>query len=169
MSKGYIYLIVLTVWLGSIIGVGIWQNRTGHAVEKLAWETKQSAELTVANKMITDLETKARTSEQDHATAINTIDTNYQRSLTNANTKYAHDIAAIRAGTIKLRDPAASKCANSGTVSGTPANTSGSDGGEGTGLSETTSEFLLTFAHDADEVVNQLQSCQAVLKADRAL
>lgn len=164
----YILLAIVAAWIASLAGVGIWQNHAGATAERVAWQAKEGKELIAANALIVVLETQARAAERAHATAISTISTTYQGKLTHAETQRKADVAAARSGAIRLFDPGASAqsaCASGGGEAVTRAG--GRDGGEGAGLSPDAAEFLLSEANRADAIVEQLTSCQAVVRADR--
>lgn len=75
-------------------------------------------------------------------------------------------IAAVRDGTLKLRD-ANGTCRSTGPTVTT--STSGDSQATGCELSGATSEFLITEAARADEVVLQLKAAQELLAVDRKM
>lgn len=169
------YLIIALVWIASLIAVGAWQRIDGKTVERSAWQARDNAELIAANSAIKAMEEAARKSEQDHAEALDTIATRYEGKIQDATKQRTADLAAVRAGTLRLRDPAAAIKSCSDPMPGIAASPGVGDGraagelsGEVNGiLSSETAEFLVSFASDADKIATQLQSCQAALLEDR--
>ena len=172
----YAIIALLVVWIASLAGVGYWQNDAGHVAERTTWQTRENTELRDANNKITNLEEGARKAEQDKATALASISTDYERKLSDANKQRADDSAALRAGTLRLRDPSATGLRACGSVTTeTAAGTGQRDGGAAGELSAApagvlsvaASGFLLDFSNDADDVARQLASCQRVVTEDR--
>ena len=164
----YIIIGLSAAWIASLAGVGIWQNTAGHVAERTTWQTRENDQLRTANALIKTLEDDARRTEQGHAKALATISTDYQGRLSNATKQIAADRAAVRNGTLRLRDPgAAGLCANTSNMPGIAASASGRDGGTDSRLSDQAAEFLLSEADRADSVVDQLNACQQVVRADR--
>ena len=91
----------------------------------------------------------------------------YQKGLANAHTQRLADIAAIDAGTLRLRDPGTDNqaCGSSATVAA--SGSSGHHGSEGAYLSSKAAQFLLGLTAEADSVVSQLTACQQVLRDER--
>ena len=166
----YLIIGLLIVWIASLAGVGYWQNDAGHVAERTTWQTRENDELRTANDKIKKLEEDHRKAEHDHAAAVAAISTDYERKLSDANKQRASDAAAVRAGTLRLRDPNPTgfrACGGIGLQVGTGA--SGRDGGTSGDLSAAASGFLLELANDADDVARQLAACQAVVVKDREL
>lgn len=162
------YLIIALVWIASLVGVGSWQNSDGETVERSAWQGRENKELVDANAAIKALEEKSRKAEQDHAAELGAIATNYEGKLSDATKQRAADLAAIRAGTLRLRDPGASgKCPVGDPMPGIAAGAGVGDGRAAGELSGIASEFLLSEASRADSLAEQLAAAQAVIRADR--
>jgi hypothetical protein len=166
----YVIIGLGAAWLASLVGIGYWQNEAGHIAERTEWQTRENGELRTANATIKALQEKARKSEHDHAAALATVSTDYERKLGDANKQRAADAAALRAGTLRLRDPSPTglrSCGSLGAKIGTsPGERDGAQGGE---LSDAAAGFLLDLASDADDVARQLAACQEVVVKDREL
>lgn len=166
----YLIIGLLLAWGASLYGVGAWQNDAGHVAERTTWQARENSELRTANSKILAIENGARKAEQDNAAAQAAISTDYERKLSDANKQRAADVAAVRAGTLRLRDPNPAGLRACGSIAPeTGAGASGRDGAQGSELSEQATEFLFGLANDADDVARQLGSCQAVVDADRRL
>ena len=166
----YVIIGLLVAWGASLFGVGWWQNDAGHVAERTTWQARENGELRTANATIKALQEQARKDEQTHAAALAAVSTDYERKLSDANKQRAADVAAIRAGTLRLRDPNPTGLrACGGLAAQVGAGTGRRDGPEGGELSEAAAGFLLEFASDADDVARQLTACQAVVVKDREL
>lgn len=173
----YIIAVALIVWGASLFGVGLWQRHDGESAANLSWEARYNTEVSQAAQQIKTAEDAVRKAEQAHAAKLSYISATYQKELVDAKAQHARDLAAIRAGTIRLRDPAytAPVPACPGAAPQTAATAGGCDGGK-TGefpgssagfLSGGASEFLIGLANDADDVARQLAACQRVVTEDR--
>lgn len=140
----------------------------GEANTNAVWQARETSEVTELNVALADLYQRARDTEQKHAADIAAISSKYQQELRNARNQSAVDRDSVRAGTLRLRDHAATgegACRDSAGKADTGA--SGSVTAEGSYLSGAAAEFLLRLANEADEVVIQLTECQAVVMRDR--
>ena len=165
----YLIIGVLIGWLASLAGVGWWQNTAGHTAERTAWQTRENTELRTANATIITLQASARRSEQNHALALAEISSTYQKDLTHATKQRAADVAAVRAGTLRLRVqyPAPANPDHSGVLQAA-AGASRCDGPPAADLPAAITGDLLALAADADDLARQLAACQRVITADRA-
>ena len=165
----YIIIGLLVAWALSLAGVGAWQNEAGHVAERVEWQGREVTELTAANAAIKALEESARATEAAHSVALSTIATNYEGKLSNATKQRSADLAAIRAGTLRLRDPGAGgKCPSGDPMPGIASATGVGNGRSAGELSQRASEFLVGEASRADSVAEQLAACQQVVRSDRA-
>ena len=166
----YIIIGLLVAWGASLFGVGWWQNDAGHVAERTEWQTRENGELRTANATIKALQEQARKDEQTHAAALAAVSTDYERKLSDANKQRAADAAALRAGTLRLRDPNPTGLRACGDLTAQVGAGAGRrDGPEGGELSEAAAGFLLELVSDADDVARQLTACQAVVVKDREL
>lgn len=164
----YNIIALLIAWGLSLAGVGWWQRNDGETVERSAWQARENAALIAANGKIKTLGEDARKAEQDKALALTAISTDYERKLSDANKQRAADAAAVRAGSLRLRDPSASGLrACGGFPTEAAAGTGQRDGGAAGELSAAASGFLLDLANEADDVARQLVACQRVVIEDR--
>lgn len=154
----------------AIFAHGHHQFGLGEKLERAKWVARENTELLAANAKIKSLKDKYRQQEQDAATAIAVISSQYQRELNHVKTDKDRVIADLRVGAYRLRIPVASPLNTCGSLAAyaAPA-TGGRDGEARAELSGAAAEFLVGLASEADEVVHQLDACQAVLKADRAM
>ncbi len=165
----YLIIGLLIGWLASLAGVGSWQNAAGHTAERTAWQTRENAELRTANAKIITLQASARRIEQAHSMALSEISTTYEKELHHANKQRSADLAAVRAGTLRLRysNPASINTTGDHSTE-TASATGGCDGPEGAELPAAITADLLALAADADDITRQLTACQRVILEDRA-
>ena len=168
MFNPYLIIGLLVAWGLSLVGVGAWQNNAGQVAERAAWQTRENEQLRTTNASIKAMEEAARAAEQRHALALDTISTDYERKLSDANQQRAADAAAVRAGTLRLRDPNPPGLrACGGAVPPAGARPGGRDGAAPGELSGEAAGFLLDLAATADDTARQLAACQQVIVADR--
>lgn len=113
------------------------------------------------------LQLQARAAEQRHARALAEVSTDYQRRINEANQVRAADRAALRAGTLRLRDPDSPAAACGDPAAQAGAGAARRDGRASGELSAAAAGFLLELASDADDVAGQLAACQRVVIEDR--
>lgn len=172
----YRIAIVAALWLSSLVAVGLWQRHDGIATVDAKWQAREAKQQAAAAARYRTLYDAYRKAEQDNAAALAAISTKLEKERTDATRQHAADIAAIRAGAVRLRDPGAAampacRGATAETGSG-PGRSDGATTGELSAapaglLSGQTSEFLVDLAADADDVARQLAACQQVIINDR--
>jgi prophage endopeptidase len=119
-------------------------------------------------KQLAAMEAVARSTERAAVVQIAAIDVRHQEQLNNEKDKLDAAIAGLRAGTVQLRKRFACDASASGVVPSVATSTSNGDAAAGRGLQGADAELLIREAATADEIVLQLQACQAVVAADRA-
>jgi hypothetical protein len=164
----YLILGISAAWLASLVGVGYWQNTTGHTAEKAAWQARENTELTAANAKILSLEEARRAEEQLHAQQVADISTKFEKEKADAAAQKARDIAAARAGRLVLRVPAACESTGGGDSGKAAAGAGEHNGGATTELPRTITANLFELADDCDAVARQLGAAQGVIRSDRA-
>lgn len=146
------------------------QFSQGEEAEKIRWMARENIQLRAANEEISQLNTQAREQERQHAEAVATISSQFQEQLQHVKSQKDSVIADLRAGAVRLRIPVTAP-STSAACSGIPAeafaSAIGRDGETRADLSVEAAEFLVGLASEADEVVQQLSSCQSLLQADR--
>lgn len=116
---------------------------------------------------LADLQAKARAAEDRNAQQIAAIDRTHQERLSHEIDSRDRTIADLRAGTVSVRKRFTCPASTDQRMPGAPASTGGSDAAQAGGLQQADAEFFVRFASEANAVALQLQSCQAVVKADR--
>lgn len=153
--------IVLLCAASGVIG---WLDGAQHAGAAALARERDTAQAVAERVQV--LQQQARAAEQRHAQALADVSTDYQRRINEANQVRAADRAALRAGTLRLRDPdGAADCRGAAAQAG--AGTAGRDGRAPGELSPAATGFLLELASDADDVARQLAACQRVVIEDR--
>lgn len=163
---------IIVGFLVALIAVGaggyLKGEHDGKTAEKAEWQGRENTELTAANAKIFALEEGARKLEREHAQRLADISAKFEKDKANAAAQKERDIAAARAGALSLRIPSPCKDPGGSDGGAAPASPGERDGAKTTELPRAVTEFLLGFADDADEVVDQLTACQAVISSDRA-
>lgn len=155
---GFVVALIVAAGGGYFFG-----NSVGTTAEREAWEKRENTELQAANAKIHGLEEAARASEQAHAAAVATIGTQHAKEIEDARKQKEHDVADARSGALGLRIPSPCKGSSGGISNPVAAAPSVRDGAETTELPREIAANLFGLADDADEVVRQLSSCQAVI------
>jgi hypothetical protein len=97
---------------------------------------------------------------------LNAIDQNYRTKINEKDSQHQLDVAAVRNGTLRLRDSAATcRAADEQVPTGTSV--SGADGAGGAELSPAATEFLLGEADRADGQALRVTALQQVVADDR--
>lgn len=161
--------IAVAIIILAIYSYGQQQFGLGEKAKQAEWLQKDNEELTLANNKIHDLEEARRKDELAHVQRFADIDKQHQEELDHVKADKDEAIAALRAGTLRLRDPtgATASKGGGGVTIETTSSTGSSDEKAGCELSVETSEFLIGITSEADEVVDQLNACQAVVESDR--
>lgn len=182
IATGWLYLIGLILLVGALTGLVVaWDNYTSGLIEqghdagvaetKAAYTQRDNAALQAANLEILRLTADVRTKEEAAAVKVAAIAAQLAKEKIDGQAQRARDVADIRAGLIKLRDPGADPAGalacdpRAGTE--TAAGAARGDGRAPGGLSGASAEFLLGIADDADVLAHQLAAAQAVIRQDR--
>lgn len=162
----WVILAAVLFFFASLFGVGKWQNKVGHETERAAWLEKDNAALTQANATIERLNREARASEQKTASTIATMGEQHAKAIEALEVRRRRDVVAARDGSIKLR--VAGACPASPGRGGAAEAAAAPGVGDGAASIELPREVtadLLALANDADQVADQLTSCQSVVRA----
>lgn len=162
----YIIIGLIVLWLGSLAAVGKWQNTAGRESERVAWQEREGKSLAAANAKIVSLTTAVRAKEQESASTIASMGAEHAKAIETLEGRRRRDVAAVRDGTIRLR--VAGACPTNPGGGGAPEVAAAPRIGDGPATVELPREVtadLLTLANDADQVADQLRSCQSVLEA----
>lgn len=109
-----------------------------------------------------------RTKERQHADDMAALDAKYTKELTHERAEADRIIADLRTDVVRVRDEfTCAYGAAQGGAGKAGTSTSLGDGRKAGGLQKPHVEFLLSEAGRADEVVKQLQACQAIVRQDR--
>ena len=146
-------------WILAGIAVLVMWSMLESRIEQRGWDKRDA----ISKKAQAAAEKKARDDEAAHDKRLTDIGTHYKKEFEDAEIRRKADVDAARRGALRLRIPGA-VCP---VVPGAAASPSRSDGEASAELPGPVAADLLTLAHDADEVVRQLASCQAVVESDR--
>lgn len=182
IAQGWLYLIAAIALIGALAGlVKVWDNYTsglikngydsGKAATEAAYTNRDNKALQDKVDRIKFLEQQARDRERADAKRSAEIAAQRETDRRKYENQLATDLAAVRAGTLILRDPhGTTTCAgvSGGSAGGEAGRPTGErDGKAGTKLSGQVTADLFTLIDDADDVTRQLAQAQAVILQDR--
>jgi hypothetical protein len=167
-----IYVAVLAAALGAL-----WYAYTtidgrgytrGKSETEAAFVKRDNKALQDALAKVEQLQAEVQAREQAHADRLEQIRTQQRKEAADAKRQHDADLAAVRAGTLRLRDPgspgSAAQCDHRPAPA--PGAAAGQrDGAPATELSAEASGFLLQLMLDADAVTRQLGDAQDVIRA----
>lgn len=142
--------------------------RHGHNVGDMEAREELNQALTIQRERAEAAEQQTRDLEAKHRTDMAAADQRLTEALNDERAKSEAAVAAVRAGTVRVRDRFTCPATGSGQLSNPGTGTGPGDGAAAHGLQSTDVEFLLRLAGEADEVAQRLKACQAIVRADRA-
>jgi hypothetical protein len=140
----------------------------GRSWAEKAYAERDNKALREALARVQQLQAEVQAREQTHSEALGRIQHRHHQETAHANRQHQADLAAVRAGTLKLRDPGSATgpaCGDRGAAAAAAVAAGGSDAAPRAELSGATAEFLLALTSDADAVTRQLTSAQQVIRA----
>ena len=165
----YAYLVGAILVMVAIAGAG-WKGYSlgGDSVRAVYAERDLKAAAENAAKFQA-LSNEYREKEQALAGASAAVSKKYQKELANHETTKLAALAAVDAGTLRLRLTDSAECkADRSSAAKTAATAGGRDGAaEGRFLGKADSAFLIAEASRANEIVGQLTACQDLLESER--
>ena len=167
------YLVCVAIALGSVYYAlhtyYAWAYTNGVTSTTAQWTARENIQFIAANSKIVQLENEARQKELEQGIQVANIVDTYEKEKQNATNETAIIISKLNAGTIRLRDKYATRGQSTcpSATSATSTNPTSDSEEAGAELSQTTAKFLFELTSEADEVVLQLQACQALLITDR--
>lgn len=167
LTSLYLKLGVGAAMLLLLAGLGLHIYNKGEIHERALWTAKQAIETQRAQSEIIALQTKYAKLEASKESEEAAIASQYQEGLKNVKEENARVIAGINSHAIRLRDnyAVAVPACNSASPQAIATDSGDHDTGNGV-LSDEASRFLLGEAEHADEVVLELQACQAKVISD---
>ncbi len=166
------YIVAVIAALAILAGAYVFGHHVAAVAGQLSITTLKDGydkQLADANKARADAEQAARDTEAKRVADMASLDANYQKELSDAKTVSDAAVAAVRAGTVRVRDRFTCN-AGSGSVPSAAkagASTGSTDAASANGLQPEDAEFLLREAARADAVTVQLRALQDVVRRDR--
>lgn len=170
IPKPYLILAIAIALAVSHAAAGYagWKIRDNSARAAMQKETEvRLFQAQQMNAEINRLHNEARAVEAEHAARLHSFSQTYQERLQNVRDQKDKFIADVRAGVISLRIPPTSSRANISATGEVVVSASGCDAAARAELPSEVVEFLWSEASRADEVVEQLTACQAIVNEDR--
>jgi hypothetical protein len=152
--------------VAAVIGLGTYVHHHGVESGRAEVQARFDLHLRQDAEAIAAENAKDRAKEEATQAAFARVDQQHQETLKNAQAEYEKIIASLKSGAVRVRDNRAAVCRSE--ASPTPASPGSDQPGARSQLSEPDAEFLLSIGREADQVVTQLQACQALLKAERS-
>jgi hypothetical protein len=162
----YLFGAVAVAALMAAVVIGAY--RAGQKAERAYWQARELQAMAAADQALTQAHETIRAMEHNAQAAMVAASDAYQKEISHVRTEKDRVIADLRARTVVLRDPW-SPYIDAHPMPGTAPASCGCDAGEKGELSESTAEFLVALASEADEVVAQLGRCQQVVRAYQQL
>lgn len=175
---GWRVLAIVALILGALLGAfffGVHTEGARRAAE-VADLTRTHGEVLAAmdrahrSALAEELQRRADLQVQ-HAQDMAALDERFTHEIETAKRRAAADLAAVRDGTVRLRDRftcTPTPAGPSGTAADPGATTGVGDDAQAGGLRREDAAFLISESDRADEVTRQLQACQAIVRRDRA-
>lgn len=166
----YVLLGIVLLWVVSLFGVGKWQRHDGASEAKLECTTTRNVELVEANAKIKTMNDAARAAERKNATDIADLGDKHAVEKLGLEDQRRRDVAAARAGALKLRYNApAGKACGGGVPDAGASPAGGEPATETVELPREVGSDLYALADDANLQASELNTCWAIVRADRAM
>lgn len=163
----YARLAIALVLLVALIGAYIKGRNDGGKIVTAEYAKRDLKAATDYAQKEREITEKYRAQESSWQQQFVAASRSYQKGLANAETAKLAALAAVDAGTLRLRDPSGNRETCGDNASKTTAGSSGNNGGSGGELSPKLTQFLIGEATRADEIVSQLSACQQILVLER--
>ena len=159
------WLLIALAVIAALFAGAVYEREQQREKDVAEFAKERAAQAKVNQDAIAALDAKYRKAEQDHQAAVTQIGVDYAQKLADATDQRNKDVAAARAGALKLRIPPGNP--NDSSAPKTGGSSGGGNGAEGGELPQQVTSDLYALADDADQVAKQLSACQAVITADR--
>jgi hypothetical protein len=173
IPKPYLILGLVVILASTHFGALMFGRNMANNAAKARLQKETEAKLVQMQSLMTEnlrLSNEVRAKESAHAAKLASFSQAYQEQLQNVRLEKNKFISTVRAGAIKLHIPKSTRPTGDYTtvaeVNVTASRCDASAEGE---LSRDVTEFLYSEASRADEIVNQLTACQAVVLEDRRI
>lgn len=154
----YTVMTILSLWVASLISVGIYEHHKGESAIMAEWTTEKLKASMVENKVLTN----KSIIEEQYQIDMGNVASIYEKRINDEENKTNTIIASHSRG---LFVHTTGPCVNS--TSSTAPSATGNNATSTTRLSTTTVDFLLKLGQNADSIANRLTACQEIIKQDR--
>lgn len=173
IPKPYLILGLVVILATSHLGALMFGRNMANNAAKAKLQKETEAKLVQMRELMTEnlrLSNEVRAKESAHASKLASVSQTYQEQLQNVRLEKDKFISSVRAGTVKLHIPKSTRPVSSyPTLGQVNATASRCDASAESELPRDVTEFLYSEASRADEVVNQLSACQAIVLEDRRI
>lgn len=142
--------------------------KAGAAVERSGWQRVQNEELMAANAEIQKLNASARAAERKNAADLAAIGDSHAVEKLRLEERRRTDVAAAHSGALRLRVTVPGKACGGGVPDAGTRPAGSEPPTETVELPSAVTGSLYALANDADAQAAELNSCWAVVRADRA-
>lgn len=153
--------VAMGAFLVAAFATGWW---LGDSLKQGEWDAARVQEAEAVAKAVEESRAQAMFTERELTKKLNNQSKQYQVKLQEKDSEKAAAIERARVGGLWVDVQASS---NKDAVPDSTSGACGCDGGTTARLSEETSRRLIELASEADKVVEQLTSCQQILKDER--
>lgn len=173
IPKPYLILGLVVVLAASHLGALMFGRNMANNAAKARLQKETEAKLVQMQSLMTEnlrLSNEVRAKEAEHANKLASFSQAYQEQLQNVKLEKDKFVAGVRAGNTRLYIPQSARpLGDYPTVAEVNVTARRCDAPAEGELPRDVVEFLYSEASRADEVVNQLTACQAVVVEDRRI
>lgn len=173
IPKPYLIIGIIVILASSHFGALMFGRNIANNAAKARLQKETEAKLVQMQSLMTEnlrLSNEVRAKESAHATKLASVSKTYQEQLENVKLEKDKFLSSVRAGSTRMYIPKSARPSGDyPTIAQVNVSASRCDASAESELPRDVTEFLYGEASRADEIVNQLQACQAVVLEDRRI
>lgn len=148
-------------------------DRRAEVAELVREQTQRLADIDKKHRTALAEELQRRLDDQaKHQADMAALDAKFTKEMNDAKRKSDADVAAVRAGAVRVRDrftcPSGSAASTSGAADQAGGTAGMGDGGTGRGFGPEDAAAVIAAADEGDRWAAQLRACQQIVRRDRA-
>ena len=161
------WLVIGALLASSLFAFGLYERDIQYKKDEAGYTKERQLQAEANAAAVKALDAKYRKVEKDGQDALNTLGANYEKDISALNAIRDRDVANAKSGALRLSINARCPSPNVGSVPGAAPSPSLGDGETRVELSSADASTILAIADDADAIVSQLTTCQAILTEER--